>query len=141
MILNKDEIVNYEKKYFNKVKSCFHDLYPDYSFLFILESWNVDEKGIRYIKDNHMNLNHYETWISVYPLFHSSYLMMNDCVLTACSCLLTVKCHEMSINDSCIHQLSKQMEEIIDDIDYCHTQHVLINNHDEFCMYAKMLSQ
>lgn len=141
MILDKDMIVNYEYEYFNKVKRHIQDVFPNNTFLFILESWNIDEKGIIYIKNNHMNLNHYETWISIYPLSKNSYITIDDIVLTACSHLFTVKNDEFIINDSCIYQLVHQIEEIIDDINYSHTKRLLMNNNDEFCMHAKMLSQ
>lgn len=151
MILNEEEyeknIEEYEYNYFMKVKNYIQDRFSDFSFLFVLESWNMGNQGMTYVKNKgNMDLDHYETWISVYPIYHNCYLTIenNMQVLSACSCLLSSHVNNgkvvLQFNDKCIYQLIEQVKDIIDDIASCDTNIIVPHLNDEFCKNAKFLS-
>lgn len=143
---NKDIIIQYENEVFLYIQKYIQEKYPNQSFLFVLESWNRNKEGIAIVKDKEsINLGCYESWISIYPMYHHCYVSIEDNtqILSACikildTCIDNAK-DVLKVNDHYIHQLSLQLEEIISDMN--NEKIDLINHYsnDEYCRDAKLI--
>lgn len=135
-----DMISNYECSEINEIKSNIQKRYPNISFLILLESLTKDKQKIKYIRNiDNKEYTDYETWISVYPVYHNQYISLDNqqYVPSACCQLLNVHQNILILNDKCITQILSQLEEILEEINSSYIEYIPFSINNEFSLYAK----
>lgn len=142
--LNRNMINQYEERFFNEVREYFHKRYPNQQFLYVFESWNIEDKGIVFVKNaEDINLVNYESWLSIYLLQNHSYVLIDNNKQMLSACCKVIHTYEedgediLKINSCCIGQLSLQLNEIIEDLK---GEDITLRNQtfdDETCRNAK----
>lgn len=141
--IDKKMINTFEKLYFDDVKTLVKKSFPDKSFLFLLEGWNTQQIDNFYVQDTeNIDLDHYEAWISIYPLSDNCFQSVNDETLVACCNLLgTSICATSNVfllHEDCGEKLCNQLKELFEEQEVLPDQQ--FHQEDERCVHAKMLS-